>query len=206
MARPSIREQLLNLPNLLTYGRVLIIPVVLYFLAEGSPRSCFFAAFFFALAAVTDVIDGYLARKWNLTTVIGKFLDPLADKILVMACLVVMVPMGRIPAWMVIVLLTREMSVTSLRSIASSEGLVIAAGSEGKIKTALQVMGILFLLIHFRYPAELIFVRPFIRYQVIGYWLVMTSLAFSVFSALDYFRMFYQASEAARERRTAAGE
>lgn len=199
--RRSLRDELLNLPNMLTLARVFAIPVVLYFLSLGTPLSSAIAGLLFGLAAITDAVDGYLARKWNLITVTGKFLDPLADKLIVMATLVMMVPMGRIPAWMVILLLTREISITGLRSIASSEGLVIAAGREGKIKTALQLVGILCLCFHFRYPIELIFWRPQVSYHVVGYWLLLFSLFFSIFSAGDYMRTFYLASEAVRAKK-----
>ncbi len=101
----------------------------------------------FTFAAITDLLDGYLARKLGVVSVLGKFLDPLADKLIVMAALVWMVPMGRIPAWVVVLLLGREISVTGLRSVAASEGVVISAGNEGKTKTALQMIGIIALLL-----------------------------------------------------------
>src|SRR5690554_6600010 len=112
-------------------GRVAIIPLVLWLLDRGSPSDCLWAAWVYAGAALTDLIDGYLARKLNVVSVLGQFLDPLADKLLVMATLVWMVPLGRIPEWAVVLLLGRELSVTGLRSIASSSGLVIAAGGGG---------------------------------------------------------------------------
>lgn len=192
--KSALRQEFFNLPNILTIGRIVLIPLVLYFLAGGTPRGGYYAALLFALASVTDALDGYLARKWNLITVTGKFLDPLADKILVMAILVMLVSLGRIPVWLVVILLTREISITALRSIASSEGLVIAAGSEGKIKTALQLVAILFLCVHYRYPVELIFSSPEISYHVVGYWLLLISLGFSLFSAMAYIRSFYRAA------------
>ncbi|HEY3234721.1 MAG TPA: CDP-diacylglycerol--glycerol-3-phosphate 3-phosphatidyltransferase, partial [Polyangiaceae bacterium] len=133
----------MNLPNLLTMGRVAVIPVVLWLLDRGTPKDCAWAALVYSAAAITDLLDGYLARRMNVVSVLGKFLDPLADKLLVMASLVWMIPMGRIAGWVVVLLLAREISVTGLRSIASSEGVVIAAGGGGKRKTALQMIGIL---------------------------------------------------------------
>lgn len=141
--RRTLKQDALNLPNLLTFGRIGIIPLVLWLIDRGSPRDCLWAAIVYALACLTDLVDGYLARRLNVVSVLGKFLDPLADKLLVTAVLVWMVPMGRIAEWAVVLLLSRELAVTGLRSLASSEGMVIAAGDDGKSKTALQMVGIL---------------------------------------------------------------
>lgn len=119
--RRSLAEDALNLPNLLTMGRIVMIPLCLLLLDRDTPKDNFWAAIVFTLAAMTDVLDGWLARKLNVVSVLGKLLDPLADKLIVMASLVWMVPMGRIPAWIVVVLLAREISVTGLRSVAASE-------------------------------------------------------------------------------------
>ena len=153
--RRSLKEDALNLPNLLTLGRVLVIPVVMLLIDRGTPKDCAIAALVYSAAAITDFLDGYLARRMNVVSVLGKFLDPLADKLLVMASLVYMVPMGRISEWAVTLLLAREISVTALRSIASSEGVVIAAGDDGKIKTALQMIGILWLILGYPYHLSL---------------------------------------------------
>jgi CDP-diacylglycerol---glycerol-3-phosphate 3-phosphatidyltransferase len=99
--RRSLKEDALNLPNLLTFGRVLIIPLVLLLLGRGTPRDCTWAALVYSGAAITDLLDGWLARRMNVVSLLGKFLDPLADKLLVMASLVYMVPMGRIQEWAV---------------------------------------------------------------------------------------------------------
>ncbi|MGE3673716.1 MAG: CDP-alcohol phosphatidyltransferase family protein, partial [Polyangiaceae bacterium] len=114
--RKSLREDAVNIPNLLTFGRIAIIPVVLWLLDRGTPQDCVTAALVYAAAAITDLLDGYLARKLGVVSVLGKFLDPLADKLLVMAVLIWMVPMGRISEWVVILLLGREISITGLRS------------------------------------------------------------------------------------------
>ena len=112
--RRTLREDALNLPNLLTFARIVVIPLVLVLLDRGGPRDCYWAALLFAGAAITDFLDGYLARKRNLVSVLGKFLDPLADKLIVMATLVWLVPMGRIEPWVVVLLLARELSITGL--------------------------------------------------------------------------------------------
>ena len=128
---------------MLTFARILMIPLCLWFLDQDTPRAGFWSAIVFTLAAITDILDGYLARKLGVVSVLGKLIDPLADKLIVMASLVWMAPMGRMPVWAVIVLLTREFSVTALRSVAASEGVIISAGQEGKTKTALQMVGII---------------------------------------------------------------
>lgn len=195
--RRSLRQDALNLPNVLTMGRVAIIPVVLWLLDSGTPTDCMWAAIIYSLAAVTDLLDGYLARRMNVVSMLGKFLDPLADKLLVMASLVWMVPMGRIAEWVVVLIVAREISVTGLRSIASSEGLVIAAGDSGKRKTALQMIGILCLILGYPYHLSLGFV-DFGRVDlvVVGRGLVYVSLVFSLTSALRYVGMFAEAVEA----------
>jgi CDP-diacylglycerol--glycerol-3-phosphate 3-phosphatidyltransferase len=147
----SLRTGLLNLPNLLTLGRIAAIPVLVILLLFDSREAGFWAAAVFGLAATTDWLDGWLARKWEIVTVLGKFLDPLADKLIVMAALIMLIPMGRVPAWAVFLILAREMVVTGLRSIASSEGIVIAASDLGKYKTIFQMTAIPGLLLHYDY-------------------------------------------------------
>jgi CDP-diacylglycerol--glycerol-3-phosphate 3-phosphatidyltransferase len=200
--RRTLAQDAVNLPNLITFTRVLMIPACLWYLDQGTPRACFWATIIFTLAAITDAIDGWLARKMNVVSVLGKFLDPLADKLIVMATLVWMVPMGRVSPWVVVVLLAREMSVTGLRSIASSEGVVIAAGQDGKTKTALQMIGIVALLLG--YPYRLAF-GPIdlgvVDVVHVGRALVYISLVFSVASAAQYARLFGAAVEAKDKKR-----
>ena len=174
-----------------------MIPVVLWLLGQGGPKECIAAALVYALAAISDLVDGYLARKMGIVSVLGKFLDPLADKLMVMASLIYMIPLARIPAWVVVLLLTREISVTALRSIASSDGLVIAAGKGGKVKTALQMIGIMCLIIGYPYHID----YGIVDYGVVdlvkvGQILVYLSLVFSLVSAIQYFALFVEAVEA----------
>ena len=179
-------------------ARVLMVPVCLWYLDQGTQKGCFWAAIVFTIAALTDVVDGWLARRMGVVSVLGKFLDPLADKLIVMASLIRMVPMGRIPGWAVILLLAREISVTGLRSVAASEGVVIAAGSEGKTKTALQMAGVIALLLG--YPYHLSFVGfdcGIVDTVVVGQMLVYGSLIFSLLSAVEYVRLFALASASA---------
>jgi CDP-diacylglycerol--glycerol-3-phosphate 3-phosphatidyltransferase len=200
--RTSLKQDAVNLPNLLTMARVAIIPLVLWLIDRGTPEDCAWAAIVYSAAAITDMLDGYLARRMNVVSVLGKFLDPLADKLLVMASLIWMVPMGRIAEWAVVLLLAREISVTALRSIASSEGVVIAAGGGGKSKTALQMIGIMCLIIGYPYHLSLGFLDLGIVDLVqVGRWLVYISLVFSITSALEYVTLFGEAVEA-KERRS----
>jgi len=201
VARRTLAEDAVNLPNLLTMGRVVMIPACLWFLDRATPKDCFWAAIIFTVAAITDVLDGYLARKLDIVSVLGKFLDPLADKLIVMASLVWMVPMGRIPAWVVIVLLAREISVTGLRSVAASEGVVIAAGQEGKTKTALQMIGIIALLLGYPYHLSYLGIDcGIVDTAVIGRMLVYLSLFFSIASGAQYVRLFGEAVEAKEKK------
>src|ERR1700722_20880018 len=134
-ARPNRRtlaQDALNIPNLLTMARVVAIPFFVWLLDTPTPIRGFWACIVFTLAAITDLLDGYLARKLGVVSVLGKFLDPLADKLIVMAALVWLVHIGGMPARAGVLVLGREISVTGLRSVAASEGVVIAAGSEGK--------------------------------------------------------------------------
>jgi CDP-diacylglycerol---glycerol-3-phosphate 3-phosphatidyltransferase len=183
-----------NLPNLLTFARILMIPAVLVLLSRGTPRDCFWAAIVYSAAAITDALDGWLARRQGLVSVLGKFLDPLADKLIVAAVLVWLVSMGRIPAWAVALLISREISITALRSIASSEGLVIAAGEGGKAKTALQMIGIICLILGFPYRVDGLFYDFGVVDLVhVGRLLVYASLVFSLTSAASYIGLFAEA-------------
>ena len=192
MAR-SLRKEFLNSPNAITLVRIAMIPVFLYFTFVESRVNSFIAAIVYAVTGTTDFLDGWLARKKGLVTVIGKFLDPLADKLIVMAALVMLVHLGRVAAWVVIVIMAREFMVTGLRTIAMGEGIVIAAGQEGKQKTAFQVAAITFLLLHYTYPVDAILFSFDLDANKVGTWLLYVSLFFSVWSAWTYFQGFIRA-------------
>jgi CDP-diacylglycerol--glycerol-3-phosphate 3-phosphatidyltransferase len=198
--RRSIREDAINLPNLLTMLRVAVIPLVLWLIYVGTPATNYWAAWVYAGAAVTDALDGYLARKRGLVSVLGKFLDPLADKLLVMAVLVVMTDMGRVPAWATVVVVARELSITALRTIAVSEGVVIAAGEGGKQKAALQMVAMLFLILHHAYEMDFFVARLRVDLHEVGMVLLYASIFFAVTSAGEYVKLFVDAVEA-KERR-----
>lgn len=193
----SLANDAVNLPNLLTMGRIVAIPFFVWLLDTPTPVRGFWACIVFTAAAITDVLDGYLARRLGSVSVLGKFLDPLADKLIVMAALVWMVPMGRIAAWVVVLLLAREISITGLRSVAASEGVIIAAGQEGKTKTALQMIGIVALLLGYPYRLSYFGIDLGLVDMVhVGRSLVYLSLLFSFVSAVNYVRLFSAAVEA----------
>lgn len=199
--RRTLREDAVNLPNMLTAARIVMIPLVLALIHRAAPRDCFWAAWVYALAAITDFFDGYIARRQGLVSVLGKFLDPLADKLIVMATLVWLVDLGRIEAWVVVLLLGRELSITGLRSIASSEGVVIAAGDDGKSKTALQMIGILLLIIGYPYHLNfLLFDLGEVDLVHVGRMLVYLSLIYSITSGASYVRLFAEAVDAKAKR------
>jgi CDP-diacylglycerol--glycerol-3-phosphate 3-phosphatidyltransferase len=191
--RRSFRREALNLPNAITLTRIALIPVFLWFTYYESRVDSFIAAVLYAVTGATDFLDGWVARRKNLVTVIGKFLDPLADKLIVMAALVMLVHLGRVAAWVVIVVMAREFIVTGLRTIAMSEGIVIAAGQEGKHKTAFQVAGITFLLLHYTYPIDALLFTFYLDANRVGTWLIYVSIFFSVWSAVTYFTRFIRA-------------
>jgi CDP-diacylglycerol--glycerol-3-phosphate 3-phosphatidyltransferase len=188
----NLRREFTNLPNLVTMGRVALVPFVLIFIDNFSPVRSFIASLLYLGAAVGDALDGYLARSRNEVSMLGKFLDPLADKLIVTAVLVFMVALGRVPAWVVVVLIARDLAINGLRSIASAQGLVIAASDGGKIKTALQLVAIMMLLIHFRYPVLGTNIQS-IDYHLVGLIVLNISMGVSLLSGAQYLRDFFYA-------------
>jgi CDP-diacylglycerol--glycerol-3-phosphate 3-phosphatidyltransferase len=169
------RVSMRNVPNILTIGRVLLIPVFIVVLMNGHSYT---AAIIFAAASFTDFLDGFIARKYKLVSNFGKLMDPLADKLLVVSALVCLIPLGKIPYWMVIVILAREFTITGLRSLASSSGIVIAADWSGKIKTVLQMVAIIAILL-LNWPFKYINV-PF---DQIVLWLAVIA---TIYSGVEY--------------------
>ena len=135
----------MNLPNKLTMGRIFAIPVFIVVFLMGYR---YIAMVIFILAAITDMLDGKIARKYNLVTNFGKLMDPLADKLLVMSALICLAQIGDVPGWMVIIILGREFIITGMRQVAAAQGIVIAAGTTGKIKTITQMIAIPLLLLN----------------------------------------------------------
>ena len=190
----SLRTGLLNLPNLLTLARIAAVPVVLVLMLSDSRASGLWAAAVFGIAAVTDFLDGWLARKWGIVTVLGKFLDPLADKLIVMVALIMLIPLDRVPAWAVFLILGREMVVTGLRSIASSEGIVIDASELGKYKTIYQMVAIPGLMLHYNY--NWLFGVELNVFQVnmhnFGIFFFYIAFALTLWSGFEYLQKFFR--------------
>lgn len=195
MGASTIRQDILNIPNLLTLFRIVLIPVVCTLIYDGSPQSCLLALSFFWVASVTDWLDGYIARKRDLVSLTGKFLDPLADKLLVMAVLVFLVALGRVDQWLVAIIVGREISITSLRALAASEGMVIAAGQGGKFKTAFQMVGLIGLIVHYTYELDYGIAVIQFNFHRVGFWLLAISVIFSLSSAGEYMRGFIKEIE-----------
>jgi CDP-diacylglycerol--glycerol-3-phosphate 3-phosphatidyltransferase len=164
--------------------------IVLLF--SDSRESCFWAAWVFAIASATDWVDGHLARRMGIETVFGKFLDPIADKLIVTAALIMLLPFNRVPAWMVFVILAREIVITGLRSIASSEGIVIQASDLGKYKTIFQLTAIIGLLLHYEYNWLFGIAHPLLTVNMhnVGMFFFWIAFVLTVWSGVDYLARF----------------
>ncbi len=167
----------MNLPNKLTVLRMILIPFFLVFLMiDDIPYGKWIALVIFVVASLTDTLDGQIARRRNLVTNFGKFMDPLADKLLVCSAMIAMIEMGRIPAWVVIVIIAREFIISGFRLVASDNGVVIAAGWWGKIKTVVQMIMVIVLICDFGGEVALIIENV----------LIYAALALTIISLLDY--------------------
>ena len=181
-----------NIPNMLTLMRIAAIPVLAFLLLSPSRDAGFWAAALFAVASITDWLDGYLARRMGVVTVFGKFLDPIADKLIVMAALIMILPFNRVPAWMVLVILGREIIITGLRGIASSEGIVIQASDLGKFKTIFQIVAILGLLLHYNYHWFFGIDHPYLTVNMhnVGIFYLWIATIITIWSGVDYLAKF----------------
>ncbi len=188
----STHAQILNLPNIITMVRIAAIPLLCLLLLSPQRTPCFWAAALFAAASVTDWLDGYLARRMGIVTVFGKFLDPIADKLLVMGALIMILPFGRVPAWMVLVILGREMVITGLRGIASTEGIVIPASNLGKYKTIFQLVAIIGLLLHYDYHWFFSLDHPLLIVNMhhVGMFYLWIATVITIWSGVDYLSKF----------------
>ncbi|MPW25816.1 CDP-diacylglycerol--glycerol-3-phosphate 3-phosphatidyltransferase [Alkalibaculum sp. M08DMB] len=169
----------MNLPNKLTLLRVIMIPFFIFFMIADVNNGQTIAAIIFIIASATDWLDGYIARKYNLITVFGKFADPLADKLLVSAALICLVELGAVSSWIVILIIAREFAVTGLRVLAASDNIVIAASWWGKIKTVTQMVAIIATLFN-NYPFSLINIPVSTTFMYLA-------ALFTVISGVDYF-------------------
>ena len=180
-------KSIFNLPNSLTLFRVACIPVLVLLLFFPHKVTSFLAAVVFGLASLSDLLDGFVARRQQLVTNFGKFLDPLADKLVVSAALIMLIPLGRAPAWMVVVIVGRELAITGLRSMAVSEGKVISADELGKKKMVFQIVAILGLLLHYEYFG--------INFHAVGMFFLWLAVALTLWSGFNYFRRFWDVLE-----------
>ena len=169
----------MNLPNKLTIGRVIAVP---FFIAAYMTGFYYVAFVLFILASLTDMLDGKIARKYNLVSNFGKIMDPLADKILVYSAFCLMVQDGTVPGWMLIVILAREFTIAGMRTVAASEGIVIAAGMSGKIKTVLQMIAVPILLL----TAALTETAVYNYFNIAGHVFLWASLVMTVYSGVEY--------------------
>ncbi|MDZ4164362.1 MAG: CDP-diacylglycerol--glycerol-3-phosphate 3-phosphatidyltransferase [Smithellaceae bacterium] len=173
-----------NLPNAITLLRICVIPVLfLLLLSPGKIWSLVIALIFIA-ANLTDLLDGYIARRYHIETTMGKFLDPIADKLVVNTAMILLIPLNRIPAWIVALTIIRDVAVDGMRSVASSKGVVIDASSLGKRKTLCQIFAVSALIIHY----------PFfgINAYLVGMVILYLALILTVHSGIDYFHKFYR--------------
>jgi len=177
-------RRILNLPNAITMLRIGILPVLFLILLEPGEGLSLTIAILFILAALTDLLDGYVARRYNIVTRMGKLLDPIADKIIMSAALVLLIPVGRAPAWVVALMIMRDFAVDGLRSMAAAEGHVIGASRLGKYKTLAQIIAVSALIIH--YP--IYGLDP----SGIGTVFLYIALVLSLWSGFDYLVKFYR--------------
>jgi CDP-diacylglycerol--glycerol-3-phosphate 3-phosphatidyltransferase len=180
----------LNAPNVLTMLRILLVPVLLVALLGESRHGDLMAAIAFAVASLTDAVDGYLARSRGAVTTFGKLMDPVADKLLIVAALVALVSLDRLAGWVAMVIIAREFAVTVTRLAASQQGLVIAAGAWGKAKTIVQVIAVLCLI-------------AFDPSPLVVDLIVYVAVAITVISGIDYFFGLRRMLRDAEERRAA---
>ncbi|MBQ6853229.1 MAG: CDP-diacylglycerol--glycerol-3-phosphate 3-phosphatidyltransferase [Peptococcaceae bacterium] len=168
----------MNLPNKLTIARMCMVPLFMIALMINTPASRLIATVIFALASLTDMLDGQIARKYNMVTNFGKLMDPLADKVLTAAAMICLVELGDLAAWIAVVIIFREYLITGLRSVAASENIVVAANIWGKVKTVCQMIALMLLM-----------VKPQIVDLCginIGLWLMYVAVALTIYSGLDY--------------------
>jgi len=180
----TVRKRNFNLPNCLTVSRILLIPVFVLLFASPDEVRAVASAIVFGAAALTDLLDGYVARRRKQITNLGKLLDPVADKLLIVSALVLLVQFQRVATWVVIVMIAREIAVTGLRAVAAREGLIVAADSMGKWKVVFQVMAILFLILqNTSFDRFSLF---FLNFHLVGTFLLYLALGLALFSGWRY--------------------
>jgi CDP-diacylglycerol--glycerol-3-phosphate 3-phosphatidyltransferase len=195
----------MNLPTYLTFARILMVPILVVVLMTKVQAYEIIGVVVFWIASITDLLDGYLARRWKQVTTLGKLLDPLADKLLVSGALISLVELGLAPAWMVFIILAREMAITGLRGIASEEGITIAADTMGKWKMGAQIASISCLILGpqldtwmFQWTRLGVFEffirlnKPYTFFVGMGVLLLWAAMILALWSAVSYFRSFWR--------------
>ena len=172
----------MNIPNSLTVLRIILVPVFVFLLLVRVPYGDYLAASIFALAAITDSLDGYLARKWKQITRLGIILDPLADKLLITAALISLVELGRISGWIAIVIIGREFAVTGLRLVKAEEGVLIPASPLGKLKTISQIVAVFLVILPNTYHS--------FTNLPLGEWAMYVAVFITIISGVEYFHNF----------------
>jgi len=180
------RHETFNLPNTITLLRISIVPFLFVLLSSPGEFWSLILAVLFVIASITDFFDGYIARKYNLITTMGKFLDPIADKLIVNTAMILMIPIGRIPAWIVAITIIRDLIVDVIRSIASSEGIYIQASILGKQKTLAQNIAVTALMIHYSFLG--------VDAHFVGMIILYIALMLTIYSGVDYFIKFYHST------------
>ena len=178
------RHETFNLPNTITLLRISVVPFLFILLLSPGEFWSLILAILFVIASITDFFDGYIARKYQMITTMGKFLDPIADKIMVNTAMILMIPIGRIPAWIVAITIIRDLIVDVIRSIASSEGIYIQASILGKQKTVTQIVAVTALIIHYSIFG--------INAHAVGMVILYIALVLTIFSGFDYFIKLYR--------------
>lgn len=193
----AFKREVGNLPNLITIGRVFLIPPVLVLIDPTDPIRNFIATLLFAAASGLDIVDGFLARRQGLVTVFGKFMDPLADKLMAMSVMIYLVFAGLLPPWLVVLMMSRDFYISGLRSVAASMGVIIAAGEGGKMKTVFQLVGICCVMVRYRYEWPL-FADEWVDFHFLGMVFLYFALLLSIGSAVQYTFAFAQELKAHR--------
>ncbi|MGP8153753.1 MAG: CDP-diacylglycerol--glycerol-3-phosphate 3-phosphatidyltransferase [Smithella sp.] len=181
------KHETFNLPNTITLLRISVVPFLFLLLLSPDEFWSLIIAILFVIASITDFFDGYIARKYQMITTIGKFLDPIADKILINTAMILLIPIGRIPAWIVAITIIRDLIVDAIRSIASSEGIYIQASTLGKQKTLAQIIAVTALIINYTICG--------INAHVVGMVILYIALVFTIYSGIDYFIKLYRNME-----------
>lgn len=178
------RRETFNLPNTITLMRIGVVPFLFILLSNPGEFWSLVIAGLFVVASITDFFDGYIARKYHMITTMGKFLDPIADKIIVNTAMILMIPIGRIPAWIVAITIIRDLIVDVIRSIASSEGIFMQASILGKQKTVTQIIAVTALMIHYSIFG--------INAHIVGTVILYVALFLTIYSGIDYFIKLYK--------------